>query len=513
MPIPKDTHRSPRAVRRSAAPGLGRLIRGIALGVLGLGLLHTSSAEAAIRRVWPDGFGVYPNIQAAWNQAQSGDVIELQDGLFAGPGNTNLALNGKSVLIRSRAGSAEACRIDCDYGPIGFSGGSAPSFESIGFLRANGCDAKKSTLQFTGCAFDSCRQVALAIGGTSYQFDQCVFRHGEGLLFGDIEGTFAFHGCEFLGNLDQVASSVAMVFEDCVFTGNSTPTGSAVVDCYYLFYPQATLFHGCRFVDNLAPPVAAFDAFVDIDHCLFAGNPSPAVDFTVGFSGDVSLSIANSTIADQHDGPAIRVRRAWDVLTLNVLLNRTIVAFTQGGAALECVDLAPDNRPSLECCSIYANSGGDYTGCLEGQEGANGNVSLDPRFCSRLDRHYELQDTSPLVDAPGCGQIGAFGIGCASVAVASELAPEGRELLASPNPSRGPVRLALADPDAERLTNLRIFDAGGRLVRSIESSESAAASTVWDGRDELGHALPAGVYLLRAATTRRVITTSLLRLR
>ncbi|MCC7143432.1 MAG: hypothetical protein IT349_15145 [Candidatus Eisenbacteria bacterium] len=501
------------------APGGGaataRAVRAVFTAAAAAFLLPSGS-EAAVRRVWPDGFGAYPNIQAAWNASASGDVIELEDGLFVGPGNANLALNGKSVTVQSVSGDPEACRIDCAAGPIGFSGGAAPRFEGIQFVHAFGCDAKKSDLQFVNCIFEAPYQVAIAIGGTSYQFEQCIIRRGQGLLFGDVEGTFAFSNCEFRDNLDTVASSVAMTFQDCLFTGNSTPDGSAVVDCYYLFYPQATTFSGCRLVDNAAPPIAAFDAFVILDRSLIAASTAPAVDFTVGFSGDVALAITNSTIADMAGGPAIRVRRTWDVLPVNVSLDRTIIAFTEGGAALECIDLAPGNVPSVSCCNLFGNSGGNYVGCLDGQGSGSGNLEVDPRFCSAFDRDYHLQETSPCVLDPTCGQIGAFGVGCLTAGVD----PDGLEgdapgsrwrLRAEPNPFRGEVRVSLVGPRRDqdpaavgaRGMSLQIVDAAGRVVRNLAGEIDASnLEWRWDGRDAAGRRAAAGVYYLRAATGR-----------
>lgn len=473
--------------------------------------------SAAVRRVWPDGFGAYPNIQAAWNASASGDVIELVDGLFVGPGNANLALNGKSVTVQSVSGDPEACRIDCAAGPIGFSGGAAPRFEGIQFVHAFGCDAKKSNLQFVNCIFEAPYQVAIAIGGTSYQFEQCVVRRGQGLLFGDVEGTLAFSNCEFRDNQDTVASSVAMTFQDCVFSGNTTPDGSAVIDCYYLFYPQATTFSGCRLVDNAAPPIAAFDAFVIVDRCLIAASAAPAVDFTVGFSGDVALSITNSTIANMAGGPAIRLHRTWDVLTLNVSLDRTIVAFSEGGPALECIDLAPGNVPTVSCCDLFGNSGGNYVGCLDGQGSGSGNLEVDPRFCSAFDREYHLQETSPCALDPTCGQIGAFGVGCLAAGVdpdvqQSDAALRSRwRLRAEPNPFRGEVRVELTGPsdapqaraESGRAQTLQVVDAAGRVVRTLSAATGAPGiEWHWDGRDAAGRRAPAGVYYLRATTGR-----------
>ena len=73
-----------------------------------------------------------------------------------------------------------------------------------------------------------------------------------------------------------------------------------------------------------------------------------------------------------------------------------------------------------------------------------------------------------------------------------------------PNPARGAVRFRLQEqkPGAEdaraietaRLAEpltLDIFDAGGRLVRSLRGS---ASGSTWDGRDGSGRQLPSGVY-------------------
>jgi DNA-binding beta-propeller fold protein YncE len=66
---------------------------------------------------------------------------------------------------------------------------------------------------------------------------------------------------------------------------------------------------------------------------------------------------------------------------------------------------------------------------------------------------------------------------------------------------------------AERI-DLRIYDAGGRLVRhfdlgsSIQDPESVVS---WDGRDSAGRLLPAGVYFIRVPAINRVV--KLLKLR
>lgn len=71
-------------------------------------------------------------------------------------------------------------------------------------------------------------------------------------------------------------------------------------------------------------------------------------------------------------------------------------------------------------------------------------------------------------------------------------------LTAAPNPFRTQVTVRLPLTASQRaLTSLRVYDAAGRLVRRLSVSclqPSACASLVWDGTDESGRQVPAGVY-------------------
>ena len=77
-------------------------------------------------------------------------------------------------------------------------------------------------------------------------------------------------------------------------------------------------------------------------------------------------------------------------------------------------------------------------------------------------------------------------------------------LSCEPNPFRTRTAISLqltADSPAE----LAIFDASGRRVRSF-SLLSPPSSLTWDGKDELGYALPSGTYFLRLAAGSRHAT-------
>ena len=76
----------------------------------------------------------------------------------------------------------------------------------------------------------------------------------------------------------------------------------------------------------------------------------------------------------------------------------------------------------------------------------------------------------------------------------------------SPNPTRGPVRLAFtragdlafADPDAP--VGIRIVAINGTLARTLtlHGVRGANATLVWDGNDAAGRALPPGMYFIEA---------------
>src|SRR5262245_43268663 len=71
----------------------------------------------------------------------------------------------------------------------------------------------------------------------------------------------------------------------------------------------------------------------------------------------------------------------------------------------------------------------------------------------------------------------------------------------APNPSRADVRMTLELPSPSGV-DAGIYDLAGRLVRSLRSgSLSAGRHTLsWDGKDESGRSVAAGVYFARVET-------------
>ena len=86
---------------------------------------------------------------------------------------------------------------------------------------------------------------------------------------------------------------------------------------------------------------------------------------------------------------------------------------------------------------------------------------------------------------------GAFEIHLAlNSATNAPLVASQNALQAFPNPFTSATRIQIP----EGVRGVRVFDAAGRLVRTIGGS----AFQDWDGRDESGTATPAGIYFIRA---------------
>jgi flagellar hook assembly protein FlgD len=68
---------------------------------------------------------------------------------------------------------------------------------------------------------------------------------------------------------------------------------------------------------------------------------------------------------------------------------------------------------------------------------------------------------------------------------------------ASPNPFAGSTALELDIPRGAGPTTVAVYDAVGRIVRTLASGLSAGRSTItWDGTDDAGRPLASGVYFV-----------------
>jgi hypothetical protein len=87
-------------------------------------------------------------------------------------------------------------------------------------------------------------------------------------------------------------------------------------------------------------------------------------------------------------------------------------------------------------------------------------------------------------------------------------------LSVSPNPSRGNVRFICSVPPGAE-THLTIFNTAGQAVRALDVPAAVGNKmiTIWDGHNDEGRPLPAGIYFARLETGGRIETDKVIMMR
>jgi len=345
------------------------LLRGIApLFILAIAL----PANAVVLNVPGD----YASVELAVNAATPGDEIVIAAGsynsqdVFINHGGFTIRGEGE-VILQGTSGAYNQgfyCSLDYDYMPVTFD-----NLVLQGYYNGISYDMDFSAL-ITDCTFRDNTMGIMGCGPGPLVFRDCLFEDNHsgwaGAAINSCGAELDVDGCVFTGNTaDMLGGAVysdtpftTRVFTNCLFVGNDAPTGAAVM------------------VEYGGP--------VDFLSCTFHGNGSPGA----------------STIAvgDAND-------------TLN--LSDSIVSGSLG-YDFECIDGGVLN---LTCVNSWGNAEGDWSGCAADDLGAGGNFSADPQYCDALAGDFALNEGSPCGPAGNdCGTlIGAFGVGCGSVATES----------------------------------------------------------------------------------------------
>jgi predicted outer membrane repeat protein len=323
--------------------------------------------------------------------------------------------------------------------------------------------------------------------------------------------------------------------EACVFTSNRATSGGAILA-------------GTQFTKRGAQDLI-------LVNCLLQGNEAT---FGGGILGEDNplFRLVNTTLIDNvaTGFDVAGVFTEADVVDIDGSILHGNVGSSGGGEAAQLTATFPGG------VSV------DYT-LLEGYSGlfpGTGNLDVDPAFVDRLgpdgvagtgDEDLAPASGSPLIDAgnnaalpagvvtdlagaprfqddPGTADtgagtppvvdIGALEFAGVTVGVDDVASVPGRlRVYASPNPFRRNTRIHL-DLDADRGAGTRtdalrvaVVDVRGRRIRSLDVASSRDAGLAqsgaidWDGRDDKGRSVPAGVYWIEVegAPRARVVHT------
>ncbi|MBU1701427.1 MAG: T9SS type A sorting domain-containing protein [Candidatus Eisenbacteria bacterium] len=386
-------------------------------------LLVPVAGLATTWEIYPDGSGDAPTIQAGIDTAVDGDIIELADGTFTGDGNRDIEFLGKAITVRSQGGDPETCIIDCE--------GNGSS-QHQGFVFVNGEDenSKLHAITIMNAYLVEGRGGAIYCYSSSPEFQDCIFSHNSNIngytdgLGGAIYcqlSSATFTNCRFIGNSARFGGAFfcnqsSASFEACTFESNWSESYGAAIDCL-----NSTLhIMNCLYIDNWATnsiglgyggAIHMHNSQCDLNYSLFLDNMAHQGG-AIYLYNNSELYCINSTFhrnsATTHGGTFYLTENS------SVELVKSIITSTLSGETVFCFD---GGTASLECCDIYANNEGDYDWCIGGQEGVDGNISIDPLFCYPDTADYNLDGRSPCLpenhpDGPACGLIGAFWEGC-----------------------------------------------------------------------------------------------------
>jgi parallel beta-helix repeat protein len=193
---------------------------------------------------------------------------------------------------------------------------------------------------------------------------------------------------------------------DCIFSmnGNNTQVYIVYVDMADSPVPfTRCVFYGnrgiCAMFSDQSPPI--------IDSCLFIANRSWVT--VMDIIQESPPVITNCTFSNNNVEPYYGSGSTISCSQSPPTLTNCIISFTSNVQAIESWEL-----PTLTCCNLYGNEGGDWTGNIADQLGVNGNISLDPLYCSTDSANYHLLETSPCAPENNeCGVlIGALDTGC-----------------------------------------------------------------------------------------------------
>ena len=208
-----------------------------------------------------------------------------------------------------------------------------------------------------------------------------------------------------------VLNGAAVGFRNCLFTGNTADGsgGAMAADdgsspglryCTVSGNHAGSAGGGVRFWDCSVPIVYK---------CTLKNNTAGTYGGAVYCGDGSSAMITYSTLINNSAGSL--GGGIYSTLSSQPSVEYSIVAFNAGNMGVYAS--LPGDAPTLMCCDIYGNAGGDWAGNIADQDTAYGNFSADPLFCDTTGTELYLETCSPCLAGyhprgHDCGEV----IGC-----------------------------------------------------------------------------------------------------
>ena len=334
--------------------------------------------QARIITVDDDGPADFNNIQAAINDANDGDIIEVQIGTYTGPGNRDIDFGGRAIILRSENGP-QNCIIDCQGSDYAI---------NRGFYFHNAEDTNSVVDGFTiinGYVYDY--GGGIYCNGASPIIINCALTNNKAV---GIPGwDWGMPGEDAYGGGIYCTTNSHLTIKNCIIADNECRGGDGGPGGMGLPGAGGSAYGGAIYGGNLT-----------IQNCVIANNTAsagngvgmgelPVGSGAVCYIVDSTVSITNSII--------------WDCLSFKP----EIVLDSQDSSSVMAISYSDiqDGQSQVETC----------TGCL--LIWAN-NIDVNPRFANAANGDYHLQSqagrwnpnsqgwikdavTSPCIDAGG----------------------------------------------------------------------------------------------------------------
>jgi len=358
------------------------------LFALGILVVPATGASARTWYILPDGSGDAPTIQAGIDSATVGDTVLVGCGIYY---EYNVRMKS-GVCLRSETGDPDCATID------------AQSLGRVLNCRNIQVDARIEGLTLTGGYCEGNAGGIYCVEVCRVSIVNCMIRDnragwGGGIGIGghssptirdcEIYRNTAFYPYEYAGSGGGVymGSTSGAVLARCTVYGNSAVIGGGV---------------GC---DMYGAPL--------ITDCVITGNTASARGGGIGCEIYSSPTFVSCTVAGNFSARGGGI----DFYGSYATLERSIVWGNCAGLFGDEIRLWGTGTSVSVSCSAVDTSGivGDSL-----ISWGVGNVFEDPLFCGPENCEsapttlgdYTLSSTSPCLNAPGCGQIGALGLGC-----------------------------------------------------------------------------------------------------
>ncbi|MBM3319042.1 MAG: hypothetical protein FJY75_14440, partial [Candidatus Eisenbacteria bacterium] len=324
-----------------------------------------------------DGGGAYLKLDGRW------DSIEFAECTFI----ENFATARGGALASAAPGSVHlaACDIRLNFaqegGAISGSGGASIRAADSDFvyneawLHGGGLHLQDADATLVGSRFR-----ANSAGGAG---SRTAHYGGVAAVFG---GRLTMESCQCTANYADthggaVYSSGGYGLETlaCLFEGNQVGTDGGAL---FLAGGTQHSLHSTIFRLNEAGDDGGAIVVRDVTQltaswCQFDRNSADDDGGAIYAYDRVTLGLRNSTFSLNRapDGGAVNLNNQ-----CAATVDNSIFAFSEVGAAFHCPG---GSTAVLACCDVFGNAGGDWVGCLLGQDAGAGNISLDPLFCDK----------------------------------------------------------------------------------------------------------------------------------